>query len=260
MSSQEIVGRIVQEMFNKAKNETTSRSRYGLSKHIADEIEKINYRTLERAYDRYIKGNLKEVEAQDESVLLFCNYLGYENYGEYVEKNKIPINKGRSTTGDPPPITKSPKKYYLEITIGIIISIFLAIFIIYKVNNVGNMQNMSSKCMAWVETSYKEISCDIEFHPDSGTKTELYDPKRFKGFRKVEVTILTKFFSEDTKKPLIWYYKNRNDEIEYFTSSGIHPTNGETLKKITPYIINTYVPKHTLKPNSFIDNDTENKQ
>ncbi|KAA1247250.1 hypothetical protein [Aquimarina sp. RZ0] len=61
------------------------------------------------------------------------------------------------------------------------------------------------------------------------------------------------------KKPRVWYYKNKKDEIEYFTSSGIHPVNGETLKKITPYIIETYVPKHTFKPNSFIDRDSGNK-
>ncbi len=62
----------------------------------------------------------------------------------------------------------------------------------------------------------------------------------------------TDFFVEGTERPLIWYYKTKEEEIEYFTSPGLHPTTGETLRKITPYIIQTYVPKHIDRKSSFV--------
>jgi len=72
-----------------------------------------------------------------------------------------------------------------------------------------------------------------------------------KNFKRVEVTAAYDFFTED-HKPLVWYYKNKDDEIEYFTSPGLHPITGETLRKITTYIIQTYVPIHSIKEDSFL--------
>ena len=54
------------------------------------------------------------------------------------------------------------------------------------------------------------------------------------------------------KTPNDWYYKNDQGEIEYYTSAGLHPVNGETLKAITEYIIEKYVPIHQNKPSSFV--------
>lgn len=70
-------------------------------------------------------------------------------------------------------------------------------------------------------------------------------------YLKVNVHAGYPFFSEDGK-PLIWYYKNKNGKHEYFTKLGFHPTSGETLKKITPYIIQTYVPMHIDTQESFM--------
>ncbi len=188
-------------------------------------------------------------------------YFIYLN-SEVVPKGGTTSNSGGKEDPPPqPPRTKPPIKGYIKITMGIVLSLFLMIYINSQIKRGEDKINTNGKCMAWVETSYKEISCDLEFHPDSGAKTELYNAKRFKSFKKVEVSASYDFFIDNnTKKPRIWYYKNHNDEMEYFTYSGVHPTNGETLKKITPHIIDRYVPKHIYKPNSFIDTNTENKE
>ena len=52
--------------------------------------------------------------------------------------------------------------------------------------------------------------------------------------RKVPVDAAYHFFSEDNAH-------------EFFTSTALHPVTGETLRKITPYIIQTYVPLHMYK-------------
>ena len=39
----------------------------------------------------------------------------------------------------------------------------------------------------------------------------------------------------------LWYGKNKNKELEYFTAFGKHPETGKTLKPITKYMIAKYI-------------------
>ncbi|MFS4469572.1 hypothetical protein [Maribacter sp. 2210JD10-5] len=107
-------------------------------------------------------------------------------------------------------------------------------------------------CMAWADSLYVEVSCDEAPFSKYGTRVKPLNPIELKNMCKVEVDAAYQFFTA-TGKPRIWYYKKSIKEIEYFTAPGLHPTNGETLRKITPYIIETYVPIHSKKKNSFIE-------
>ena len=106
-------------------------------------------------------------------------------------------------------------------------------------------------CMTWADSLYVTVSCDTGPFSTFGTEVKPLDQMKLKNMRKVEVNAAYPFFSEDGK-PLVWYFKNTDDEIEYFTAPGLHPTTGETLRKITPYIIQTYVAKHSFKEESFL--------
>ncbi len=106
-------------------------------------------------------------------------------------------------------------------------------------------------CMTWADSLYVPVSCDEGPLSKYGTQVKPLDKKELKNMRRVEVTAAYDFFTA-TGKPLIWYYKNEKDECEFFTAPGLHPVNGATLKKITPYIIQKYVPVHTNKKNSFV--------
>jgi hypothetical protein len=75
---------------------------------------------------------------------------------------------------------------------------------------------------------------------------------KIKNFKKIDVNMATDFFAPATNKPLIWYIKNKNGNIEYFTSPGLHPITGKTLDEITPYIIQKYVPLHLNDKDSFV--------
>jgi len=102
--------------------------------------------------------------------------------------------------------------------------------------------------MTWRKTHFEKVACATKFD----SKIVLLDPVRLNTFKKVEVSMATQFFSEETNKPLIWYYKNKDEEIEYFTAPGLHPVNGETLRKITEDIIQKYVPIHIERADSFV--------
>ncbi|MEP3211166.1 MAG: hypothetical protein ABJN95_18405 [Maribacter sp.] len=140
-------------------------------------------------------------------------------------------------------------KRILIVSISISFAALLLILIGFKYPMSFN--GKPSECMTWADSLYVQVSCDSGPFSLYGTKVDTLDQMKLKKMRKVEVDVAYKFFS-DTGEPLIWYYKKSIKEIEYYTAPGLHPTNGETLRKITPYIIETYVPIHFNKENSFI--------
>jgi hypothetical protein len=228
---------IVRKVYVKAKKSCVSHKNNALANHVEDEIFKnhkknISYRTIERAFDKYIDG--KHVGSPiAESVDLFCKFLGYENYSDYISKTKR-------------------RNWVLTITLTIVLGAVLLIISISPMGDANNHIPPANECMAWADSLYIPVSCTENPYSTYGTDVEPLDSLKLKNFKKVEVNMATQFFTEETNKPLIWYYKNKDSEIEYYTAPGLHPINGETLRKITPYIIQTYVPQHIDRKGSFV--------
>ena len=87
--------------------------------------------------------------------------------------------------------------------------------------------------MIWVGNHYEKIKCSggkLEKSLDQETLAEM---KQLNGLCKGS----TFFLPND--EPVVWYDKYHN-KLTFFTKEGIHPTNGRTLKPVTPYIINKY--------------------
>ncbi|WP_108424525.1 hypothetical protein [Flagellimonas amoyensis] len=150
------------------------------------------------------------------------------------------------------------KRRRLIITISIVFTTLLFIILVIKPSlfNSNPIPNTENHCMAWADSLYVEVSCTSNPYSDFGTKVEPMDRVKLNSFKKVEVSMATDFFSED-EKPLIWYFKTKDGEMEFFTAPGLHPITGETLRKITPYIIETYVPLHINNTDSFLPRNQE---
>ncbi|MGB3149403.1 MAG: hypothetical protein WBB27_01975 [Maribacter sp.] len=162
-----------------------------------------------------------------------------------IGKKKLPETKRNE---------EKKKKRSRIITISISVTFAMTILILGMLKWNANHPNSilkETECMTWADSLYVTISCDQSPLSKYGTQVKPIDKMKLKNMRKVEVSAGYKFFSEDGK-PLIWYYKNKENKHEFFTSPGLHPVNGETLRKITPYIIQTYVPLHTKSKNSFV--------
>lgn len=245
---EKVLGKIVNEVFQQAKKEHASHSKFGLSNHISNETD-LSSRTLERAYDRYINNKQKYGIPQAESIDLFCKYLGYEDFGDYVKRNP------KSESDERRPIKEKSSKQKSIILISIA---FGMILLIYGTQNwfhfTTNNNSFEDKCMTWADSLYMGIPCNTGPFSDYGTKVEPFDEMKLKNFRLVKVSQSYPFFSEDSK-PMIWYFKNKEGEIEYFTAPGLHPITGKTLDEITPYIIQKYVPLHSNKEDSFINEE-----
>ncbi len=151
---------------------------------------------------------------------------------------------------------KEKKRRRRIITISISVAFGMTMLILgiqnWPLNIIKNNLN-GVECMTWADSTYVTISCDRAPLSQFGTEIQPFDKIKLKNMKKVEVDAAFEFFNEENK-PLIWYYKNKDSEYEYFTAPGLHPVTGQTLRKITPYIIKTYVPIHKDNANSFLNN------
>jgi len=237
------IGEIIRKVYAQAKKSCVSEAKNALATHVEEEIfkshkESISYKTVERAFKRHVFKDKTVSESNPESINLFCKYLGYQDYLNYIRKSRR-------------------RKWTLIINISIVFGAILTTILILDnlLPNIltPNKQNVIDKniCMTWADSLYVTVSCDKGPFSKYGTKVKPLNQIELKNMRKVEVNAAYRFFSED-EKPLIWYYKNKDDAYEYFTAPGLHPTTGETLRKITHHIIQTYVPMHLDKKESFI--------
>ncbi len=121
--------------------------------------------------------------------------------------------------------------YFRTIVFFIFITMVLG-FIIYR--------NLSEKkCMIWNSNHYISIDCDNLKQGIIQNNPIALDPNDLENFKKINVTKLTVFFKNG--QPCVWYGKSFSGKYEFFTSCGLHPETGKTLKPISKYIIDKYV-------------------
>lgn len=247
--------------FEKAREEIGSTTKTHLSKHLSDVLledykYQISERTLRDYYTNYKNNNTAQEDLKPKLISCLCQYLGYKDYADFIqnnpektlpqpEKNDTELNDHATPTKEGR--GKRQRTILISTGIALVILVWASLFFKDHISFNDNLQT----CMTWADSTYIKISCNIAPYSDYGTRIEPMDEVRFKNFKKVKVIQSYQFFSDDGK-PLVWYAKNKNGAIEYFTAPGLHPVTGETLRKITPHIIQKYVPLHTYKKDSFL--------
>lgn len=155
-----------------------------------------------------------------------CNYLGYDNYQDFINKTSLKSAAIKpSTTKKAVKISPVVKVIIAAVAIGILS------LLLYSYTH-------RQRWMIWQEDHYVEVEFDAKKYGVNQLK--LYKEDRISSFLKVEVTCDTTFFN-DNGSPRFWYGKNRNKELELFTDTGLHPESGKTLKPITGYMIDKYI-------------------
>jgi hypothetical protein len=205
-----------------------------------------------RPLHQYLKSDHQIFEVDDSKPEIISEFEGLDNINvdnlegkKGVERKKLEEAKRKEE--------KKRHRRIITISISVVFGMTMLILGIqnWPLNILKNSPNRR-ECMTWADSLYVKVSCDKGPFSQFGTTVDSLDQMKLKKMRKVKVNAAYEFFS-NADEPLIWYYKKSNTEIEYFTAPGLHPTNGETLRKITPYIIETYVPIHSKKENSFIN-------
>ncbi|WP_299114326.1 hypothetical protein [uncultured Winogradskyella sp.] len=208
-------------------------SQTDISKELSNFIDKEEGFSLdERSYRNYYNEAKNLLDTQEDISIKqmsiingLCKYLGFNNYQEFTESL----------------VEEEEKSIFKKIKIlikknKIVISIMSIIIIGLIMYNSITRQ----RWMVWQEDHYVEVKFDLEKY--NVNQLKVYKEERIEFFKKINPTCAYEFFNEDGSVK-VWYEKNKNGELEYFTDLGLHPETGETLKKITQYMIDKYICK-----------------
>lgn len=232
MKTSKMHQKLVLDTFEETKNDvirktgiTPSDARISelLSDYLSENKIPFSSKSLRILYSSAIKNNPTEIK-QPKIVDALCKYLNYENFVDYCTQN---IN----TSVD----NKSPTKIdggFFKKNKFTVIAISIILFILL----IGSSINQQ-RWMEWNNDHYIEVNFDLKKY-DAG-ELKIYNERRIKYFKKIEANCEVEFFDK-SGKVTIWYGKNLQGQLEIFTSLGLHPETGKTLKSITKYMIKKY--------------------
>lgn len=218
---------LVSQAFKKASKDLGSDKITHLSNHLSDYIveksgEPYGERILRDNYNKTLENSEEKIYLRDYAAEALSDYLGFVNFAEFLRKNP---NEQTSQVSHSQNFLKKNKLVILFFLV------FIAALFIYN-------SATKQRWMVWQKDHYVEVDFDTEKYKVNQLK--LYKEERIYDFKKVIPTCDTKFFNED-ESVNIWYGKNKNKKLEYFTALGLHPETGKTLKPITQYMIDKYI-------------------
>ena len=207
-------------------------SQTDLSEELSNFIdENEGFKLGERSFRDYFNEAKKLAEKENDISIKqlkvingLCKYLEFDDYQKFIESIDNNNEKSKSET-----IRGLVKKNKVVISI---LCLFVISFFIY--NSITKQ-----RWMIWQEDHYVEVKFDTEKY--NLNQLKLYKEERISLFKKVSaICSKTKFFNKDGSVN-IWYGKDKNKKLEYFTALGLHPETGKTLKPITQYMIDKHI-------------------
>lgn len=193
---------------------------------------------LKEEFDtKYSDKSLREVHngntiiKKQEVLKALCNFLEYDSYEDFLRansENKTDIDTSlKADKNDLLNTFLKYKKILIGVLSGVILFLCISTFTVKK-----------QRWMIWKVDHYEEVSFDPQKYGIG--KLKLYKEERILYFKKIEGTCEYAYFDTEGEVT-IWYGKNHKGKLELFTSLGLHPETGKTLKPITRYMIRKYI-------------------
>ena len=221
--------KLLNEAFKKAAKEMNTFHVSPRSQHLSDFIfedtkEQYGEKSLRQKFMVIQNNTSEDIRLKKHVEEALSHYLDYEDYNAFVTKNKETDNTDNNNI-----------KLFLRknrMAIGVFLLLITGILIYNAVT--------AQRWMIWNGNHYIEVNFDTEKYDIHQLKR--YKEERINNFKKITPTCSYAFFNEDGSVR-IWYGKNNNKKLEYFTALGLHPETGKTLKEITPYMITKHICK-----------------
>lgn len=228
---------IILKSFSKAEVDITklsgkapSNSRCAI--YLSEEIYRINSftfgeRSLRDLYKLATNTETSSIEIKQPQVVdALCKFLGCEDFPDFYFKHNV-ASKAREELNKFN-ISAKKKKNIFVIVLTVLITIATIVYISID----------KARWMIWQKDRYVEVDFDAKKH--SVKQYKIYKEDRINNFNRIKPTCNYPFYGDDGSVNL-WYGKNKNKELEYFTDLGRHPETGKTLKPITKYMIDKYI-------------------
>ncbi|SDH29637.1 hypothetical protein [Winogradskyella thalassocola] len=213
--------------FEKAEEEISSDKVFPRAQLLSDFIvndskEPYGEKILSLKYKSALNGSKETIRLKKHAEDALSHYLGYDDYLEFTQKNgtHIPVEE-----------RKSKRSGYLYKSIIAVVLVFVIGTVIYNYIT-------RQRWMVWNENTYVEVNFDVNKYDVNQLK--IFKEERIELFKKVTPHCEDQFFNANGSVK-IWYGKNKEKELEYFTALGLHPETGKTLKPITQYMINKHI-------------------
>ncbi len=237
--------KLILEAFEKARKDEEMETGISVSNHkVSERISDILFndykctfgdKSLRILFNEARDNNEKKVVIKQQIVInSLCKYVGYDNYIDFVENN-VDLKKNNVLPQEKQKnkklewlngILKVVKNNKIAIILGITL---LTLVIVFSFNK--------QRWMVWENNKYVEVKFDTEKYNLGQLK--IYKEERIKFFKKIEPNCDVKYF-EENGQARFWYGKNPKGKLEIFTSLGLHPQTGKTLKPISKYMIDKY--------------------
>lgn len=167
-----------------------------------------------------LKNKKEDIKIKQIAVIYgLCNYLGFSSYKEFKVSNAT--------------LSEKIRYFFIKNRDALIISLITIICCI--VFTLANRQYW----MIWNGLEYVEVSFDIKKFEDGELK--IYSADKIRNFKKIPNPDCNTIYINEKGDKVTWYYKRGKNDLEIFTSSGVHPINGKALDDITEYMIREHI-------------------
>lgn len=199
-------------------------------------------RRLRDFYREALQATEEDIEIpQRQVVLALAKYLGYADYRDF-ESSHFPEREGRrkEVTGKAGEevVARGEERKRGTKRNGKLIGMVIAAVILAVLGFSGYHYFTQQQWMEWDGRHYIEADFDSQKLQEGSLKA--YNEERIQGFERIDPDCGTQFFNADGGVR-VWYGKNRDGELQFFTGYGLHPETGKTLKPITEYMIGKYI-------------------
>ncbi|MBL7559840.1 hypothetical protein JAO71_08495 [Olleya sp. YSTF-M6] len=218
--------KLLLDAYLKAKEEQGFIKKTHISTFLSDYInentgEPYGEKILRIKYNKAIKNGDEPIVLKIYAAEALKQYLGTES------DIKPSLNTNLEITEKSTPFLVKNKTPIITTAIFILLLFTINIF---KVNN--------EKWMVWQNDHYEESPFIKDMLQSNLLK--IYKKESIENFKMIEPNCQTSYFSENGDVKL-WYGKNKKKQLNYFTSYGLHPETGKTLKPITVYMIKKHI-------------------
>ncbi|MFY0631191.1 MAG: hypothetical protein JXR05_12475 [Flavobacteriaceae bacterium] len=256
--------KLFQEVFKKAENQSGQTRKHSLANYLSDLItndfnHSTNSITFVRYYEKYIEDD-ESITSNPKADLLnkVSEYLNYDSYEDFVTRNRLEekkkddekppligiINSGESNgegrsnnTGE----YQTDKVFFnwMKNNRKIVAANSIILVIVISIISSDIISKSGERWMTWQKDHYVEVKFSItKYYND---ELEMYDKQKLKTFKQILEPDCDTKYRNAKGDWILWYYRRGKNDLDIFTSSGVHPVNGKDLKRITLYMIKEHI-------------------